>query len=432
MNDLDTANKLINFIKKATSPFHAVKESITILDANNFKCLDIKKPWDLEKGKSYYVSPYDSSLFAFTIGNELGNDSDFRICASHTDHPGFRIKPFSEITEKGYLKLNTEVYGSPILNTWLDRPLSIAGKVALKSHELFKPEIRLIDIKKPLLIIPNLAIHMNRDVNKGVELNKQIDLLPLAAIVSEQFEKEGFLLNYIADLLGVNSKDVLDFDLHIYNPEEGQIIGFNNDFISSPRLDNLTSVFASVNSLVSSNRENGINVIALFDNEEIGSMSKQGADSTLLSMILERIYSSLNFSHINFYESVMRSTLLSVDVAHALHPNRTEKNDPTNITVLNNGISLKINTSQKYAFDTEVLAIIKQLCDEKNIKYQSYVNRSDMIGGGTLGSILSSILPMKAVDIGVPILAMHSARETMGIKDQNYLENLIHEFFSVY
>lgn len=431
MTTLDTAKNLISFINKSTSPFHAVKESIAILKSSNFECLDMYSSWNLEKGKSYYVSAYDSTLFAFTIGNQINNFSDFRITAAHTDHPGLRIKPFSEMSERGYLKLNIEIYGSPILNTWLDRPLSIAGKVALRSSEVFKPELRLIDMKKPLLIIPNLAIHMNREVNKGVELNRQIDMIPLAAMVSEEFEKENYFINYLAKYLDVKVEDILDFDLHLYNCEEGQLIGLNEEFISSPRLDNLTSVVAAVKAITSTSRDNGINVIALFDNEEIGSRSKQGADSNLMSMVLERIYQSLSYKHTDFYEAIMRSTLLSVDVAHALHPNRPEKNDPTNITLLNQGVSLKINTNQKYAFDTEAIAIIKQLCKSKNINYQSFTNRADAAGGGTLGSLVSSLLPMKGMDIGVPLLAMHSARETMGIKDQTYLEDLIHEFFTV-
>lgn len=430
IQDNQDPNQMIQFIQHATSPFHVVKKSISLLEAANFTRLDLSKPWKLEKGNGYFVCPYDSELFAFQIGENFDESDDFRIIAAHTDHPCLKIKPNPGMQESDYLKINTQIYGGPILNTWLDRPLSIAGKVTLKSNHVLKPEIRLLDVKDPILTIPNLAIHMNRDINNGTALNKQTDMIPLAAMVTETFNKDNFFINYIAKQLQVNAEDILDFDLYVYNTEEGQIIGMNQEFLSSPRLDNLTSVYAAVKGITSSTRKNGMNMIALFDNEEIGSRTKQGADSTLLSIILEKIYDGLELNHIRFYEAITRSLLVSTDVGHALHPNKPDKNDPTNLTMFNHGIIIKIDGNQKYAFDTEVVGILMQLCEANHIPYQKSVNRSDMPGGSTLGSIASSLLPIKTADIGVPLLAMHSARELMGIKDQTYLEQLIKAIFT--
>lgn len=431
MKFLENAKELISFIDKAPSAYHVVSESITLLKEQNFKELDITKDWNLAPGERYYVVPYATSLFAFEIGDQFKKEDELRIVSAHTDHPCLKIKPMACMAQAGYLKVNTEVYGGPILNTWLDRPLSIAGKVALRSDNVFEPIIKIIDFKRPVLTIPNLAIHMNRDVNKGVELNKQTDMIPLAAIVSESLSKEDFFVKKLAELLHVSEEDILDFDLQVYNAEKGELLGFEEDFISSPRLDNITSCYGALKSLLNKHRSNGINVIALFDNEEIGSRSKQGADSNLLSMILEKVCNGLEMSHIEYYQMIMRSMMLSADVAHGLHPNRPEKNDPTNITTLNNGVVFKLNSNQRYATDPKAIAIVQQICDKFDIKYQKFVNRSDVVGGGTLGSLVSSLLPMLTVDFGIPMLAMHSAREFMGVKDQTYLEDLIGAFFSL-
>jgi aspartyl aminopeptidase len=392
--------------------------------------LDLTKDWDLKPGLRYYISNYPTSLFAFEIGDNFSKENEFRIVSAHTDHPCLKIKPVACMAQAKYLKVNTEVYGGPILNTWFDRPLSIAGKVALKGESVFEPVIRIIDFKKPVLTIPNLAIHMNRDVNKGVEINKQNEMIPLAGMVSESLNKEDFFYKKLAELLEVNVEDILDFDLQVYAHEKGELIGLEEDFISAPRIDNISSCYGALKALTSYHRSNGVNLIALFDNEEIGSRSKQGADSNLLTIILEKICAGLSLSHIEFYQMLMRSMMLSADVAHGLHPNHPEKNDPTNITVLNEGVVLKLNSNQKYATDSKAIAIIQQLCHKHDIKYQKFVNHSNMAGGGTLGSLVSSLLPMLTVDFGVPMLAMHSARELMGVKDQYYMEALMGSFFA--
>ena len=431
MNSKQTAKDLINYIKNASSPFHVVLESVNMLKEAGFTELDMRRPWNIEKGGKYYVTPYKTSVFAFSIGKEVSKDQNFHIAAAHTDHPCLHIKPVAELERKGYLRVNTEIYGGPILNTWLDRSLSIAGVVALKGENVFEPKLEYIDIKRPVLTIPNLAIHMNREVNKGVELTKQNDMIPLLGMINDELNADSYFLEFLAKELNVEKEKILDFDLYIYCCEEGSIIGMNEEFISCPRLDNLTSCFALTKAMISDQREDGINVIALYDNEEIGSLTKQGADSALLSMLLSKIYASLGFDEISLQESVLRSFLLSVDVAHALHPNRMEKYDEKNYSRLNEGITIKINSNQRYTFDTEAVAILQQLCEKEDVKYKKYVNHSDLVGGGTLGPMISSWLPMKTVDLGIPLLAMHSARELMGIEDQLHLERLVTAFFKI-
>lgn len=425
------AQELLDYINQSTSPFHVVLESERMLDEAGFEKLDLSISWDLKAGGAYYVNVYGTTLFAFTVGTQLADTIDFRIAGAHTDHPCFKIKPKTEITDHGYLKLNTDVYGGPILNTWLDRPLSIAGKVAIRSNDIFHPEIRFIDFKKPILTIPNLAIHMNREVNKGVELNRQSDTLPILGLVNDMINDKNFFMDYLAEELNVKGEDILDFDLYIYNFEKGNFVGIKEEFISSPRIDNLSSCYALLKGIINGKRESGVNLITLFDNEEVGSRTKQGADSAILPIILEKITAALGLNHEKHLNSIMKSLMLSVDVAHAIHPNRSEKSDVTNKVKLNQGVSLKLESNQKYATDSEAVAIIQQLCDAKEVKYQKYVNRSDMAGGGTIGSLVSSWVPMKTVDMGIPMLAMHSARELMGAEDQMHMHKLIEGFFSL-
>ena len=427
-----TAKELIDYINSATSPYQVVEKGIETLKAAGFQELTMKDKWSLKKGAAYYIMPYPTTLFAFTVGSQWEEGQTLRIAAAHTDHPCFRIKPKAELISGEYLKLNTEVYGGPIINTWLDRPLSIAGRIMLKSKDPFHPEARILDMKRPVITIPNLAVHINREVNKGIELNKQIDTIPLIAMMKEKLNKDKFFIQYLAKELEVDEADILDFDMYIYNAEEGCIVGIDEEFISSPRLDNLTSVWALLKGIILGKRSTGINIIGLYDNEEIGSNTKQGADSALLNMLLKKVYTGLGVQDENaLYEAMADGLLLSVDVAHGLHPNKPEKYDPTNVTYLNGGVVFKIDSNQKYSFDTEAIAIIQQICDTLDVKYQKFVKRSDMPGGGTLGPIISSWLPMKTVDLGIPLLAMHSSRETMGAYDQEQLENLIKGFFGL-
>lgn len=422
------AEELLQLVEEGTSPFHVTASVERQLHKAGFQQLFMEQDWSLDNGGRYYVVHNGSSLIAFTIGKAFQFGDAFRIAAAHTDFPGLRVKPVPEIAKDGYRQLNVEVYGGAILNTWLDRPLSAAGRVVLRSEKLFEPEIRLVDFRKPFLTIPNLAIHINRDVNKGVELNKQTDMLPVLGLGGEE-DKEEFFRNCLAGELKVDPEDILEYELGLYNTDTGDFLGLSEEFISSPRLDNLTSVHAVITALISGIRDAGINVGAFFDHEEIGSRTKQGAGSVLLSAVLERILLSYGRSREKFLQSFSKSMLLSVDVGHGLHPNKTDKNDPTNKDVLGKGICIKEASGQAYATDSEAIAIMQQICEANEIPYQKFVNRSDGTSGGTLGSIASSVFPVKTVDIGVPLLAMHSSRELMGTADQESLVRAVEAFF---
>ena len=437
--DFDTsANRLMEAINSSTCAFTTADEAMRKLEQAGFLELKLNEEWIIQRGKGYFVNVYDSSVFAFKVGREFDKGM-LRVVAAHTDHPCLYIKPSPEMTTKGYGKVNVEVYGGAILNTWLDRPLSVAGKVALKnkknanneavSWDMLKPNIKIVDFKKPIFTIPNLAIHMNRDVNKGVELNKQTDMIPLAAILEDEMNKEGFFMKYLAKQLRVSSEDILDFELYVYNADKAERVGINAEMISSPRLDNITSVVACVQGIINADRSDGINVIALYDNEEIGSRTKQGADSNVFGFVMEKLYEALGYTRRDYMQAAMDGFLLSIDVAHALHPNKAEKSDPTNTNMMNDGIVIKRASSQTYATDCETIAMVEMLCQANHIPYQKYACRSDGTTGSTLGTLANKYMPMRTVDVGVPILAMHSARELMGVKDQAYMERLVEAYF---
>ena len=429
---MNYTKQLLDFIKNSPSPFHVVKNSCSILHEAGFEELEFGSEWSLKPNSGYYINQYGTTLLAFTTGNKVDSSTCVRMANAHTDQPCFRVKPNPILLEKGYMKVNTETYGGVILNTWLDRPLSLAGKVVLKSDDIFNPNIQLIDFSRPLLTIPNLAIHLNRDINKGVELNKQSHMLPILGMVNDTLNNDDYFVEIVAKELGVNPTDIVDFDLYLYLYEEGTTLGINNELISAPRLDNLTSSIALINGIIASkdNNNNNINIIGLFDNEEVGSSTKQGADSMVSNILLTKIFAGLGKSQVDAYNVIPRSFCISMDVAHGLHPNYAGKSDPTNVVVLNGGIVLKIDTTQRYASDIEALSTIEQLCDKNNIKYQKYVNRSDALGGSTLGSISSTWLPMKTVDLCVPMLAMHSSRELIGKEDQDMLVKLAKSYFT--
>lgn len=413
MNRMD---RLFGLISEATSPFHTAKAVKEELVQQSFEELSLKHKWELKKGGKYVLEHHGSTMFAFTIGSDFQAEDGFRLGAAHGDFPGFRIKPNAEMENGGYLQLNTETYGGAILSTWLDRPLSVAGRVVLRSDEVFKPEVRLIDLKKPILMIPNLAIHFNRDMNKGVELRKQVEMLPVYGSASEQLTVGAFL-QYIADALGVQKEEILDYELTVYNVDRPSFAGLKDEFVSAPRLDNLTSAQALVEGITGGMRKKGINMMIVFDHEEIGSRSKQGAASTLLTTILEKIYLSLGMTSMDFMNALEDSLLMSADVSHAYNPNYSAKYDLTNRHVLNTGFAIKEASSQSYATDSEAIAIVQQICEKEGIAYRKFVNHSDSTGGGTIGAISSAMLPIRTVDLGVPLWAMHSSRETMGVKD---------------
>ena len=422
---------LIDQLKAGVSPFHSVAAAERTLTEAGFLPLSYDKPWNLEKGKKYVMNHHGTALFAFTVGEKFSSDGMLHLAAAHTDYPYLRIKPNADFQTEGYAQVNVEVYGGPVLNTWFDRPLGVAGRVVLRSGDVFHPRTVLYQSKRPVLIIPNLAIHMNRDVNKGVEIHNQVDLMPIADMLSEEQKDTEYFLNFLADELQVDKKDILDFELNTYCVEEPAFVGVQETMLSSPRLDNQTSVAALLISIMEAERRDGVNLIALFDHEEIGNTSKQGAASILLHDMVKRIYGLLGCSMEETERALYSAMLLSVDVAHALHPNHKEKMDITNHPVLGKGFCIQEACSQSYATDAEAVSIVCQICEEHNIAYQRFLNRSDVRGGGTLGAVASTLVPVKTVDIGIPLLAMHSARELMGRNDFGALVDLVTNFFTL-
>lgn len=423
-------SKLFELLNEAVTPFHSVEKCESILKENGFEKIAYEDAWHLKKGGKYVLNHHGTTLFAFTVGRNFEPADMLRMAAAHTDYPCFRIKPNADFMTNVYAQINVEVYGGPILNTWFDRPLGVAGRVALRSKNLFEPKTVLYKSTKPILTIPNLAIHMNREVNKGVEINNQVDLMPILDMIDEEKKETKYFLSFLAKELGVDEKDILDFELCVFCMEEPCCVGIHDTMISSPRLDNQTSVSALVSAIIDGERENGVNLIALFDHEEIGNTSKQGAASIFLHDMTKRILYHLGANEEEAERSIYKSMLLSVDVAHGLHPNKQGKMDITNKPVLGKGFCIKEASSQSYATDAKAIAILCQICDSQEIPYQRFVNRSDVRGGGTLGSVASTLLPIKTVDIGIPLLAMHSVRELMGEKDIDSLKDAITAYFS--
>jgi len=424
------ANDLIDFLYESPTAYQAVRNIKAALLKKGFKQLHRGESWNLEKGGKYFTTKNASALVAFIVGTGKIETEGFRIIAAHTDSPALKVKPSPEIVGKGnFLKLNVEIYGGPILNTWLDRPLSLAGRVALQSKNPLRPEVKYINIKKPLLVIPNLAIHLNRQVNDGKEYNRQKDMQPILKMVGDKFEKENYFVNLLAKHLKVEVKDILDFDVSLYEYEKGSIIGENNDYISSGRLDDLSMVHAGIGALLDSNATKATNVMICFDNEEVGSQTKQGAASPFLKDILKRVTWAQSKEKDAFFRAKINSFGISADNAHSVHPNLYENYDPKLQTTINAGPVIKINANQNYSTDALSSATFEMLCNKAGVPVQKFVNKSDQKGGGTLGSILSSQLDIRIVDVGSPMLAMHSIRELGGVKDHYYMKKVFDEFY---
>lgn len=429
---IEFAKGLIDFIQSSPSSFHVVKEAEKVLNKKGFKKLSLSDKWNLEKEGKYYVTSNNSSIIAFVIGKGHIEEDGFKLIGAHTDSPTFRIKPKPEIAvENKYLKLNTEVYGGPILSTWFDRPLSIAGRVAVRTENPLKPKEVIVDMEEPLLIIPNLAIHMNRKVNEGIKINPQEDTLPLLTMIEDELEKENYLVKLLAEKIGVAYEDILDFDLFLYATEKGSLIGPNKEFISVGKLDNLAMVHAGLYGIVDSQVNKATNVLVCFDNEEVGSSTKQGAASPLLRTVLERITIALGKSREDYYRALANSFMISADMAHALHPNYQGKADPTNKPIINEGPVIKIAASQAYTSDSMSIAVYEGICKAAGVPVQKFVNRSDERGGSTIGPISATQLNIPAVDIGTPILAMHSVRELGGVLDHHYVYKSFMEFYQL-
>ncbi|MDU5261159.1 MAG: M18 family aminopeptidase [Clostridium celatum] len=426
------ALELIDFLYDSPSACHGVKETQKILDENGFIEIKEADKWDLQAKGKYYVIKNDSALIAFEVGTGDIEETGFRLIGAHTDVPGFRIKPNPQMISEGkYVKLNTEVYGGPILHTWFDRPLSIAGKVSLKGASPLKPETRLVNINKPLLIIPSLAIHMNREVNEGFKINRQVDTLPLLGLINDKLEKEDYLMNILAEELQVNKEDILNFELGLYEYEKGMLIGMSEELISSGRFDDLWMVYAGIRALVDSRENEATKVMICIDNEEIGSLTAEGANSTLLNNILERITLGLGKDREGYYRTLANSIMISADLAHAVHPNLGDKHDPTNRPVLEGGPVLKIAASGSYSTDSFNGAVFAGVCEAAGVPFQKFVNRSDVRGGTTIGPVTAANLTIPVIDMGAPVLGMHSIRELASVKDNYYTVKAFTEFFSL-
>ena len=488
--------RLLSFLDASPVNFLAVKNISEELEKNGFRRMNPQEPLGkIEAGEKFFVTKNDSSIYAFQIGKKPLADAGFHMICAHCDSPTFRIKPNAEmLCEGGIVKLNTEVYGGPIMSTWFDRPLTLAGRVIVKGENAMNPQTLLLHVKRPLLQISNLAIHFNRQVNDGVKLSKQKDVLPILGIINDELEKGNLLMNVITDELNILKEDVLDFDLYLADATPACTFGVHDEFISSGRLDDLSMCWAGIEAMIASDANDTTQVLAIFDNEETGSQTKQGAGSPFLSYMLQRIalaqshteeayyqaverafMISADNAHANdttqvlaifdneetgsqtkqgagspflsymlqrialaqshteeaYYQAVERAFMISADNAHAWHPNYSEKFDPTNHPKLGGGPVIKFNAAQKYASDAVSAAIFANICDAASVPCQRFVNHSDVAGGSTLGNILASSIPLKGVDMGNAILAMHSCRETGSVIDHEYCVKAFTKFYQL-
>ena len=422
---------LLNFLDSSPCNFYAVHTVREILINNGFAEKSLEDALTAQPGEKFFVTKNHSAIFAFTVGKKPVADTGLKIIAAHSDSPCFRVKPHAEmLCEGGIVKLNTEVYGGPILYTWFDRPLSLAGRVLLKGNDALHPITRLVKIDRPLFSISHLAIHFNRAVNEGNKISKQKDMLPIIAKVNNTLEAENMLLHLVADELQVDTGDIIDFDLLVYNTEKATTFGLNNEFISAGRLDDLSMVHAAIEAIIDVKDDNATCVAAIFDNEETGSGTKQGAGSPVLANVIQRMVESQGGNYDGYCRALAKSFLVSADNAHAFHPNYAEKYDPTNHPALGGGPCIKINANCKYMSDAHSAAIFKSLCIEAGAPYQYFVNHSDVAGGSTLGNILTGQMDITGVDVGNPLLAMHSVRETGSVTDHMNMIKVFKQFFS--
>lgn len=427
--------RLLSFLDASPVNFLAVKNLTDELQQHGYRRIDTTEALGTVKaGDKFFVTKNDSSIYAFQIGRKPLAETGFHMICAHCDSPTFRIKPHAEIDcEGGIVKLNTEVYGGPIMSTWFDRPLTLAGRVIVKSKDVMTPTTLLLHVKRPLLQISNLAIHFNRQVNDGVKLSRQKDVLPILGIINDELEKGNLLMNIILEELNkqqtVAREDILDFDLYLADATPACTFGAHNELISSGRLDDLSMCFAGLEALLASQPTDTTQVLAIFDNEETGSQTKQGAGSPFLSYMLKRIALAQGGIEEAYYQAVERAFMISADNAHAWHPNYSEKYDPTNHPMLGGGPVIKFNAAQKYASDAYSASVFAGLCKKAGVPCQRFVNHSDVAGGSTLGNILASSIPLRGVDMGNAILAMHSCRETGSTADHEFCVKVFTQFY---
>ena len=419
----ETTEQLLKFIEKSPSPFHVIENMEVELNKAGFIKLKENKRWNLKKGGSYYVTRNDSSIIAFKIPEK--DFRNFNIMASHSDSPSFKIKENPEIkVDNKYVKLNVEKYGGMIMSPWFDRPLSAAGRILVKEDDGIKSVN--VNIDRDLFVIPNLAIHMNREANDGYKYNAQKDMLPLLA--GENMDVK--FADIVAEAANVKKEDIIATDMFLYNRQRSSIWGACNEYMSCTKLDDLQCAYSSLRAIINSNNKESVAVHCVFDNEEVGSGTKQGAASTFLKDVLSRINSNLGKDDEDLNVALSSSFMVSADNAHAVHPNYSDKSDPTNRPYINGGIVIKHSANQKYTTDAVSCAIMKMICEKAEVPVQMFHNRSDMLGGSTLGNISNSQVALNTVDIGVAQLAMHSPYETGGIKDTMYLIKTAEQFYN--
>ncbi len=403
------SNELLSFISRSPSCFHAVESIKEMLLDAGYAALNEADRWDIQHGGKYFVTRNDSSVIAFALPD--GAPNAFLMAAAHSDSPTFKVKENPEVAGGAYVKLNTEKYGGMLMSTWFDRPLSVAGRIVVKIGDRF--ESKLVNIDRDLLIIPSVAIHMNRNANDGMAYKANIDTVPLYG----DENAKGTFMTLVALAAGVEEKDILGHDLFLYSRDAGTLLGYNNEYIASPKLDDLECAYALTKGLIESGESNAVKICAVFDNEEVGSETKQGAASSFLRDTLRRITNAISLNEEDYQRCLANSFLISADNAHAIHPNHPEYADAGNAPVMNGGIVIKYNANQRYSTDAISAAMFKTVCNKAQVKYQTFANRSDMLGGSTLGSIANTLVPVRTVDIGLAQLAMHSIYETAGVSD---------------
>ena len=419
------SNELLDFIQKSPSCYHAVENLAQTLCDTGFLELSEGAPWRLQRGGRYFIRRNLSSLLAFKIPE--GEIRGFQIAASHSDSPTFKIKENMDIVVDGaYTELNVEKYGGMLCAPWFDRPLSVAGKIVVRRGE--GVESRLVNVDRDLLMLPSLAIHMNRSVNDGYKYSVQKDMLPLLG----DERAAGTFLDIVAGAAGVDKEDILGTDLFLYCRGRGVVWGANGEYLSSPKLDDLQCTFANLQGFLAGGHPNTISVYAVFDNEEVGSGTKQGAAGTVLLDTLLRVNEALGRSHEDYLRALASGFMVSADNAHAVHPNHLSLADPTNDPHMNQGIVLKFSANQKYGTDSVSAALFRAICSRAGVPVQTFHNHSDILGGSTLGNLSNAQVSLNMVDVGLPQLAMHSAVETAGVQDTLYLARAMKEFYSTF
>lgn len=413
---------LLEYLDKSVSMYHSTKFAEEKFRNAGFNKIELTDSWNLKEGEKYYLVVNNSTIIAFVVGSDI--KSGFRIVGAHTDSPGFKIKSNPFIKKSGYMQLNTEVYGGPLLRTWFDRPLSIAGRVFIKGETTHNPEVRLLNIDRDLLTIPSLAIHMTDRSNTEKKLNPQVETLPVIGL-GEDFDLD----DLIKDTLDINKEDILSYDLFLYNREKSNVFGVNSEFYQSGKIDNLGMIHAGIHALLESDRSENTQIFVGFDNEEIGSSTLQGAASAMFRDVLKKISFSLGNNESDFINQIYKSYMVSADQAHAIHPNYTSKADPTNQPKLNEGPVIKDAANKSYATDSFGRAVLVKIAKENDIPIQMFHNRSDMRGGSTIGALIETKTGIRNIDIGNPMLAMHSIREMAGVKDQVLMIDLMKNFF---